>query len=91
MKGEWSPGYGLYDDMARVHRSVRVDADLLAELDELARERAVPVTFAEQVDAGLRLLIQQRAEARLRRSAALVAADEQRARKTYRQLHSDYR
>ncbi len=75
--------------MARLHRSVRVDADLLAELEELARQRAVPVTFAEQVDAGLRLLAKHAAEERLRRSSALVAADEQRARKTYRQLHSD--
>ncbi len=74
--------------MPRAHRSVRVDADLLAELEQLARQRAAPATFAEQVDAGLRLLAQHAAEERLRRSAALVAADEQRAHKTYRQLHS---
>ncbi len=73
--------------MTRLHRSVRVDADLLAEVEELARQRAVPATFAEQVDAGLRLLAQHATEERLRRSAALVAADEQRAHKTYRQLH----
>lgn len=72
--------------MARVHKSVRVEQDLLDELEELARERAVPVTFAEQVDAGLRLLVDQAAEAQLRRSAALVDADQERARRTYRQL-----
>lgn len=72
--------------MARTHRSVRVDSDLLEELEELARQRAVPVTFAEQVDAGLRLLVQQANDDRTQRAAALVAADEQRARHTYRKL-----
>ncbi len=75
--------------MARSHRSVRVDTELLAQLEELARQRAVPVTFAEQVDAGLRLLIQQASEERVRRSAALVAADQKRAQQTYRQLRGD--
>ncbi len=73
--------------MARTHRSVRVDAELLVELEELARQRVVPVTFAEQVDAGLRLLIRQATEGQLRRSATLVAADQQRADQLYRRLH----
>ncbi len=72
--------------MARSHRSVRIDTELLAQLEELARQRAVPVTFAEQVDAGLRLLLQRASEDRMRRSAALVAADQERAQQTYRRL-----
>ncbi len=77
--------------MTRTHRSVRIDAELLANLEDLARQRAVPITFAEQVDAGLRLLVQQASEDRLRRSAALVAADQQRAEETYRQLREGQR
>lgn len=72
--------------MAREPKSVRVDAELLAELERLARERQVPVTFADQVDAGLRLLVRQVEEQRARRSAELVGADRERARETYRRL-----
>jgi hypothetical protein len=72
--------------LAKKHRSVRVDEQLLAELEELARQRAVPVTFAEQVDAALRLLAQHAAEQRLRRSAGLVRADRNRADETFRRL-----
>lgn len=73
--------------MARQLRSVRVDPELLDRLEELARERLVPVTFAEQVDAGLRLLVQRIEDAQARRSAELVAADHDRAERTYQQLH----
>ena len=59
----------------RQQRSVRIAAGLLAELDELARDRLVPVTFAGQVEAGLRLLADQAREEQLRRSARLVAAE----------------
>ena len=73
--------------MARQQRSVRVDAELLAELETLARARAVPVTFAEQVDSALRLLVAQAREAQLRQAAGRVAADRDRAEDLYRQLH----
>lgn len=73
--------------MARELKSVRVDADLLTELERLARSRVVPVTFAEQVDAGLRLLVRQAEDQQARRSAELIAADHDRAEKTYRRLH----
>ncbi len=73
--------------MATAHRSVRVDTDLLARLEELARQQLVPVTFAEQVDAGLRLLAADAEQTRMRRAAALVAADQPRAAATYEQLH----
>lgn len=73
--------------MARQLRSVRVDPELLDRLEELARERQVPVTFAEQVDAGLRLLVQQVEDAQARRSAELVGADHDRAEQTYKHLH----
>lgn len=73
--------------MARQQRSVRIDPDLLANLEQLARDRAVPVTFAEQVDAGLRLLVAQATDRQLRRAAAKLAADSDRARATYNQLH----
>jgi hypothetical protein len=70
---------------------VRIDADLLELLETLARARLVPVTFAEQVDAGLRLLAAQAEQARLRRAAARVAADDERARADYDRLHGDRR
>jgi hypothetical protein len=73
--------------MARQQRSVRIDTDLLATLEQLARDRAVPITFAEQVDAGLRLLVGQANDQRLRRAAATLAADRDRARAHYDQLH----
>lgn len=72
--------------MAKTAKSVRVDSELLTELEELARQWAVPTTFADQVDAGLRLLVDQAHQAQMRRSAALVRADEDRARATYRKL-----
>lgn len=73
--------------MARAHRTLRVDADLLAEVEDLARRRLVPVTFSEQVEAGLRLLVQQANENQTRHAAGLVAADRPRAEQSYRRLH----
>ncbi len=75
--------------MGRVHRSVRVEGDLLDQLETLARDRLVPVTFAEQVDAGLRLLATEAEQTRLRRAAARLAVDEERARADYDRLHGD--
>jgi hypothetical protein len=72
--------------MAKAHRTVRVDADLLAELEGLARQRWVPVTFSEQVEAGLRLLARQAGEQQVRHAAGLVGADRQRAEDTSRRL-----
>lgn len=72
--------------VARAHRSVRVDEQLLNELERLARERRVPVTFAEQVDAGLRLLVQRAADEQSRWASLLVAADHDRADLVYRRL-----
>lgn len=72
--------------MPRTHRSVRVDPDLLAELEALARKRLVPVTFSDQVDAGLRLLLDHAAQQQTRHAAGLVGADRDRAEQTYRQL-----
>lgn len=73
--------------MARAHRTVRVDADLLAEVEDLAWRRLVPVTFSEQVEAGLRLLARQVGEQQTRHAAGLVGADRRRAEETYRRLH----
>lgn len=73
--------------MARAHRTVRVDADLLAEVEELARQRLVPVTFSEQVEAGLRLLVREARENQTRHAAGLVGVDRLRAEETYRRLH----
>lgn len=77
--------------MARQQRSVRVDAELLAELETLARTRVIPVTFAEQVDSGLRLLVAQARDTQLRQAAGRVAADRDRAEDLYRQLHGGQR
>ena len=77
--------------MARQQRSVRVDTDVLAELETLARARAIPVTFAEQVDSGLRLLIAQARDTQLRQAADRVAADRDRAEDLYRRLHGGQR
>ena len=73
--------------MARIHRSVRIDPQLIEQLDEAARSNLVPATFAEQIDAALRLLLAQAAAERTRRSAGLVDADRQQAEATYRRLH----
>ena len=73
--------------MARTHRSVRVNPELLDELEELARQRLVPTTFSDQVDAGLRLLVRRAREEQTRHAAGLVKADRQRAEQTYRRLH----
>lgn len=73
--------------MARAHRTVRVDADLLVEMEDLARQRLVPVTFSEQVEAGLRLLVRQASGHQTRHAAGLVGADRRRAEQTYRRLH----
>lgn len=72
--------------MARTHRSVRVDPDLLTDLEELAHQRLVPASFSDQVDAGLRLLARQAADEQTRHAAGLVGADRQRAEQTYRRL-----
>lgn len=77
--------------MSRTPRSVRVEADLVAELEELARQGLVPTTFSEQVHAGLRLLVAQAGQVRVRRSAALLAADEERAQQAFRDLHGQGR
>lgn len=69
--------------MQREHKSVRVDVELLAELEQLARKHTVPETFGEQVDAGLRLLVREAGAEQARRSAALVAADHDRAQDAY--------
>jgi hypothetical protein len=71
----------------KAHRTVRVDEELLAEVETLARKRLVPVTFSEQVEAGLRLLAREASEGQTRRAAALVRADRPRAEQIYRQLH----
>jgi hypothetical protein len=44
------------------------------------------VTFADQVDAGLRLLVRQAAQQQTRRSAELIGADRDRARAVYWRL-----
>lgn len=72
--------------MARTHRSARVDPDLLADLEELARQRLVPASFSDQVNAGLRLLARHAADQQTRHAAGLVGADRQRAEQTYRRL-----
>lgn len=74
--------------VARIHRSVRVDEQLLAELEELARQQLVPAGFTDQVEAALRLLVRHATEQQTRHAAGLVAADRQRAEATYRQLHA---
>ena len=73
--------------MTRAHRTVRVDADLLAQVEELARQRLLPVTFSEQVEAGLQLLVRQAGENQMRHAAGLVGTDRPRAEQTYRRLH----
>ncbi len=70
--------------MSREMKSVRVDAELLAELERLARERRVPVTFAGQFDRALRLLVREVADQESRQSARLIAADSDRANAAYR-------
>lgn len=74
--------------VARTHRSVRVDEELLLELEELARQQLIPVGFTDQVEAGLRLLVRDATEQQTRQAAGLVGADRQRAEQTYRRLHA---
>lgn len=73
--------------MPRTHRSVRVDPDLLAELDDPARQRLVPDSFGDQVEAGLRLLVRAAADEQTRHAVGLGGADRHRAEQTYRRLH----
>jgi hypothetical protein len=73
--------------VTRTHRSVRVDEQLLAELEELARLQLIPTGFTDQVEVALRLLVRRAAEQRTRQAAGLVGADRQRAEQTYRRLH----
>jgi hypothetical protein len=80
-----SRAYAFDGDPA--HRTVRVDADLLAEVEDLARRRLVPVTFSEQVEAGLRHVVRQARENQTRHAAGLVGADRPHAGQTYRRLH----
>jgi hypothetical protein len=68
-----------------------VDPVLEAELEELTRQRLIPITFTEQVNAGLRLLAQQAKDERTRQAALLVDADRKRAEQTYRQVHGRQR
>jgi hypothetical protein len=49
---------------------VRADPDLLAELDDLVRQRLVPASFSDQVDAGLRLLVRAAADEQTRRGGS---------------------
>lgn len=72
--------------MAGVHKTVRVDPDLLEMLDELARERLIPETFTAQVNLALERWVDELNEQRARRAAQLVAADRDRAHATYRKL-----
>lgn len=71
--------------MKRTHRSVRVDPELLATVEELARQDLVPVGFTDQVEAGLRLLVRHAAEQQTRQAARLVGVDKERATQAYRQ------
>ena len=61
---------------------------MLAELDDLARQRLVPASFSDQVNAGLGLLVRHAAEEQTRHAAGLVGADRPRAEQTYHQLHN---
>ena len=72
--------------MAKTHRAVRVDSELLAELEDLARQRLVPVTFSKQVHAGLPPLVSQAREQQTPHAAGLVGVDRARAARTYRRL-----
>ncbi|MEX2328965.1 MAG: hypothetical protein WD575_04470 [Nitriliruptoraceae bacterium] len=72
--------------VVRAHRSVRIDEELLVQLDELARQRLVPAGFTDQVEAALQLLVRHASEQRTRHAAGLVGADRQRAEATHRQL-----
>ena len=72
--------------MARIHRSVRIDPDLLAQLEQAARDQRVPATFGDQVDVGLRLLLRHADDTQARQSARLVAADHDQAETVWRQL-----
>jgi hypothetical protein len=76
--------------VARQHRSVRIDSQLLDELERAARDRLVPATFAEQVDRALRLLLARANDRRLRQAAALLAADTQ-AEALFDRLHGTRR
>lgn len=73
--------------MARTHRSVRVDPDLLAERDDLTHQRLVPASFSDQIAAGLRAAGRPRREEQTRHAAGLVRADRPRAQQIYRWLH----
>jgi predicted transcriptional regulator len=74
--------------MKRTHRSVRVDPELLATVEELARQHLVPVGFTDQVEAGLRLLVSHAIEEQTRQAARLVGVDEGRARRTFEKIHN---
>jgi hypothetical protein len=71
--------------MKRTHRSVRVDPQLLARVEELARQHLVPVGFTDQVEAGLRLLVRHATEQQTRHAARLVGVDKELATQAFRQ------
>jgi len=72
--------------MKRTHRSVRVDPELLAAVEELARQHLVPVGFTDQVEAGLRLLVRHAIEEQTRQAARVVGVDNERATQTFQQI-----
>lgn len=74
--------------VARTHRSVRIDEQLLAELEQLARQQLIPAGFTDQVEAGLRLLVRHATDQQTRQAARVVGSDRQRAEQTYRRLHA---
>lgn len=77
--------------MVRELKSVRVDAELVAELERLAREGVIVKTFAAQVNAGLRLLVRRATDSQDRRAAQLLRVDSDRAMDAYRRLRQDDR
>jgi|FLYM01.1.fsa_nt_gi hypothetical protein len=72
--------------MKRTHRSVRVDPELLATVEDLARQHLVPVGFTDQVEAGLRLLVSHAVEEQTRQAARVVGVDEERTRQTFEKM-----
>lgn len=74
-----------------VPRTVRIDEELADQLDGLAQQRLIPVAFTGQVDAALRLLVEQTVEAQTRHRAKVLRADRERSRQAYRDLHEGRR
>ena len=76
--------YAGGDAVLRTHRSVRVDPELLAELD---RQGLVPASFSDQVEAALWLLVRAAADEQTRHAVGLVGADRHHAKQIYHRLH----